>query len=189
MADDEDKDDETLPGFEDIDTIQGEIAFLKRAAFGATNPTKKYNQFTNVIAAMLQIPFADDIAWECPDCGHVTESEEYIRDIKRQMDHLDIDRDEFDSLVGNRRWPFQMVWQLHAADKLNDLIAIYARIAQRLVRDGIIMDKNIDTEEAVEEALDSIMEGEVPDDTPATPSRVRLPKSRSRPKKGGDRAK
>ncbi len=184
----DESEEEALPDYEEWDTIQKEISGLKRAAFSATNPLKKYNQFMNVIAAMLQHPFDDDIAWECPECGHVTDGEEFIQKIKEELDKLDLNRDEFDSLVGNREWDWQLVWNLHAAANLNDLIAVYARIAQRLVRDGLMMDKDIDTEEAVEDALDSIAEGDVPDDRqrPAQ-SQVRRPEPGR--KKGGVGAK
>lgn len=143
------------PYVEELDTVQAEISFLKRRAWEARNPTEKYNHYVDLITAGLQVVGVGEVA-SCPKCGWKSDAVAFRREVKTRLDDLDLNESWFKTLL-EREYPVDVIFQLHYAKRLNNVMAIWDDVAVELVPLGIIRDKSVDEDDAVEEAIESLV--------------------------------
>lgn len=119
-----------------LDNVQDEIAYLKKRAIEAINPTIKYMHYMDLIIAGLQAIDDDD----------------FKTAIKDKIDNLDFTESEFWNYV-KRGHSADMVERFLYAGRLNDIGEIWSRVAFRLIQEDVIAIRPKSVYEMVEEAI------------------------------------
>lgn len=119
-----------------LDNVQDEIAYLKKRAIEAINPTIKFMHYMDLIIAGLQ----------------AIEDDDFKTTIKDKIDNLDFTEEEYWNYIKRGHAP-EMVERFLYALRLNDIGEIWSRVAFRLIQEDVIAIRPKSVYEMVEEAL------------------------------------